>query len=232
MTVRFADMISPFDGSSDFGEWIDKVELVASLQGIADRAKFFPLFLTGGAFAVYKGLEAAVKADYDKVKSALLTAFSSDPFAAYDELTNRRLRHHESVDVYLADLRRLAALVDPKFPDQVLKCAFVSGLPDDLRSKLRAACSLRKMDLVQVVARARSISKSTEVCLVSAAKDGQRNRQVRCFNCQARGHISRNCPEKNGANTTGRRRLCFVCGSADHLAPSCPQKFGSASKNE
>ena len=82
--------------------------MVASLQEEEqDLAKFFPLFLTGGAFNVYQTLKKSTKADYETAKKAMLKAFSNDSYGAYDELMSRRLRHHESVDVYIADLQRL-----------------------------------------------------------------------------------------------------------------------------
>ena len=34
MAMRVSGMISPFDESSDLGEWMEKMELVASLQGV------------------------------------------------------------------------------------------------------------------------------------------------------------------------------------------------------
>ena len=196
MSFKYSDVIAPFDGLSDFGEWIAKVEMVASLQGVKKLEKFFPLFLTGGAFAVYQGLFPTTKDNYDAAKSAMLMAFSIDSFGAYSELISRRLGHHESVDVYLSDLRRLTSLIDSNVPDAFLKCAFVNGLPEELRSQLKAACSLKKMSLADIVERTRLLSKSAESCMLAASRgaesDHPSSRRIRCYNCQAIGHISRN----------------------------------------
>ena len=237
MAFKYSDVIAPFDGLSDFGEWIAKVEMVASLQGVKKLEKFFPLFLTGGAFAVYQGLYPTTKDSYDAAKSAMLMAFSTDCFGAYSELISRRLGYHESVDVYLSDLRRLSSLIDSDMPDAFLKCAFVNGLPDELKSQLKAACALKKMSLADIVERTRLLSKSAESCMLAstrvAGNDHPTNRQIRCYNCQAVGHISRNCPQKRPEHAQrNRSRRCYVCGDLDHLAPSCPQKFSAVSKNE
>ena len=112
ISIKSADVIQQFSGKSDFGEWIRKVEQVAKLQKITELEIFVPLFLSGGAFAVYENLDELVKKDYKKLRGALLKAFSSDQLRAYGEFAIRCLRPEETVYVYVADLRRLAMLVD------------------------------------------------------------------------------------------------------------------------
>ena len=97
-------------GSGDFLEWVEKLELVAQLQKVKKLTSFVPLFLSGPAFAVYKQLPRDSKDDYDLLKAGLVAAFSASPFEAYEELKGRVLKGSESVDVYLADLRRLIEL--------------------------------------------------------------------------------------------------------------------------
>jgi hypothetical protein len=61
MSIKYTDLIKQFNGSEDFFEWIKKLELVAKLQNIKGLDKFLPLFLSGGAFSVYEGLDEKVK---------------------------------------------------------------------------------------------------------------------------------------------------------------------------
>ncbi|KAF0314609.1 Intracisternal A-particle Pol-related polyprotein [Amphibalanus amphitrite] len=104
-------LIPDFDGgNASVEEWLDKTELVCQLRGVSDIQTVVPLRLTGGAFSVYQQLKPEEKLQYSAVKAALLRAFAVDKFQAYEEFTARRLRVGESVDVYLADLRRLASL--------------------------------------------------------------------------------------------------------------------------
>ena len=71
-SIKLADVIQQYDGSTDFAEWLQKVEYVANLQGVKDLAKFVPLFLIGGAFAVYQSINADERGNYSKVKAVLL----------------------------------------------------------------------------------------------------------------------------------------------------------------
>ena len=86
----------------------------AHLRGAeSDRASgtVLPMRLSGGAFAVYQQLGEKEKKEYKAIKKPLLDAFAVDRFQVYNEFISRKLRPGESVDVYLADLRRLADIV-------------------------------------------------------------------------------------------------------------------------
>jgi hypothetical protein len=113
LSVKCGDLISQFKGteSGDFLEWITKVELVAKIQKIESLHDFVPLFLSGGALAVYLGLSEEVHKDYQLLKRALTASFSVNSFTAYEMFAHRHLQENESIDVYVADLKRLAYLV-------------------------------------------------------------------------------------------------------------------------
>ena len=134
--LKLSDLIPLFSGDSDFNEWIRKVELIADLQKVRDWEKFVPLFLSGGAFSVYESLSDADKTDYDRLKAAMSRAFSPNCFRAFEQFVARRCKVGEPVDVFLADLRRLAALVKPDPDDAWIRCAFVRGLPEPIRHQL------------------------------------------------------------------------------------------------
>ena len=103
-------LIPEFSGDStqNVVEWLEKAELVCKLRGVAHLESVLPLRLTGGAFAVYQQLPDADKQDIGKITKALRTAFAVDSFTAYEQFVGRRLQHGETVDMFLAELRRLA----------------------------------------------------------------------------------------------------------------------------
>ena len=146
------------DGSVNVIEWLEKAELVCALRGITRLEAVLPLRLTGGAFAVYQQLTAEDKADSGKIKFALKTAFAVDAFTAYELFVARRLQPGETVDVYLAELRRLAVPFGG-LPEKALVSAFVAGLPDGAKQLLRAGSRMDDLPLTHILARARAILK-------------------------------------------------------------------------
>ena len=104
-----------------------KGRLVAELQEVKDWERLVPLFLAGGAFSVYESLSEVEKTDYAQLKTAMSRAFSPNCFNAFDQFVTRRCEDGEPVDIYLADLRRLAELVEPNSDDAWIRCAFVRG---------------------------------------------------------------------------------------------------------
>lgn len=200
INVKFGDIIRQYDGQGDFSEWLRKLELVADLQGVTTVEKFLPLFLCGGAFSVFESFDEDVRKDYAKLKTALTNAFSLNPCTAYEAFVSRRYVTGESVDVYLSELRRLGRLVSSTTTDSWIKCAFIAGLPENVKSQLKAACSLETMSLALVVERARSLTNAQETC--GAVGLGKEKRPIICFNCRQPGHLSSNCTEKRHQGRT------------------------------
>lgn len=228
-TPRFADVITQFDGSSDFAEWVKKLELVAKLQKVNELENFLPLYLVGKAFAVYDSLSDNDKSDYKRLKACLLKAFSLDSFSAFEGLLSRRLQVGESVDVYLADLRRLVGLIGDQ--QELLKTAFVCGLPTEMKVQLKAATALGSMKMEEVAERARTISfedRSGAISAVASRSGPRRNpspaKRINCYRCGDPSHIARSCPTRKAS-----RGCCFLCGEEGHFVAQCPKK---EAKNE
>ena len=104
-----ARLIPEFDGTEDVVSWLARAEMLCQLRGVAAET-VIPLRLAGGAFHVWSQLPAASRCSLTAVRDALQAAFALDEYAAYEAFAARRLMPGESADVFLADLRRLAAL--------------------------------------------------------------------------------------------------------------------------
>jgi hypothetical protein len=227
VSLKCSDLIKQLNGDGDFSVWIAKLELVAKLQKVDNLENFLPLFLFGGAFAVYKSLSETVRGDYGKLKEALMRAFTVNQFRAYEEFMGRTLRIGEAVDVYLSDLQRLADLVSKTHDEEWIKCALVNGLPVDVKTQLTAACTLENMSLQEITQRARALINSGDAVsgLSSLAIKHlpAKPRVIKCFFCQEEGHFSSRCPRK-GASTNSRTLRCYNCDEIGHMASACPKK--------
>ena len=137
---------------------------------------FIPLRLTGGAFAVYQQLPDADKRDSGKITKALQTAFAVDSFTAYEQFVGRRLHPGETVDVFLAELRRLAVPFG-RLCDNMLSCAFVAGLPDTVkRADARSGLLCFQCNQPNHLAR--------DCLLRRKSRGDDRRAWTRCWTCQ------------------------------------------------
>uniref|UniRef100_A0A5S6QJ61 RNA-directed DNA polymerase n=1 Tax=Trichuris muris TaxID=70415 RepID=A0A5S6QJ61_TRIMR len=233
-------LIPQFDGShgQSVVEWLQTVELICKLRKVEDVASVIPLRLTGGALAVYLQLSDKERESVEKLKASLLAAFAVDPFIAYEEFKERNLRANELPDVFLADLRRLASLFGG-LPEKAVACAFVSGLPDNVRQLLRAGARMEDLSLNQILTRARAIitddrpSRTTDACLTAGNSEAKQQTGIsamRCYACGELNHFARDCLAQRRAPAAGqrnvgqspRRKRRREVGISASLLPHCP----------
>ena len=194
------------DATQNVVEWMEKAELVCNLRGKAQLESAIPLRLTGGAFAVYHQLPDADKRDSGKITKALRTAFAVDSFTAYEQFVGRRLQPGETVNVCLAELRRLAVPFGG-LSDKMLACAFVAGLPDTVKQLLRAGSRMDKLPLAHILTRARAVltdevgvAAAVSAMTVGAGASVKRvyaTSGLLCFQCNQPNHLARDSTEES-----------------------------------
>ena len=118
--MKIYDVIKPYDGKGDIVAWMRRLKQMARLYKVEkDMLVLIPSFLEERAYAVYEQLPESVKEKVEDLEQSLYEAFSVRRYGAFEKLRRRELRGDESVDVFLADIRRLAALAfrkhDTKF---------------------------------------------------------------------------------------------------------------------
>jgi hypothetical protein len=220
-TIRISDVVEPFSGECDIVQWLERLTMVAKRLKETTLVDVMPLYLVGPAYAVFSELPESSKADAECIAAALKEAFGLNPFLAYEQLTTRKWRRGEAVDVYMAELRRLAKLADVE-GDMVLRRQFIVGLPPAVSRELRATAQVNKTSLSAILDRARALmaeSSMTETIGAFAATklvhrrsdDGGRSDAMdtrRCYRC-GKAHLIRNCPEVQG-NSSGRAAALAV----------------------
>jgi len=149
MSIKLTDVVQRFNGDGDIVVWLDRLELVYSLQRTSDdqsdMARIIPLFLEGSAYDVYSQLSADERGNAGRLKIALKSAFGLSPSLAYAKFKTRILMDGESPDAFLAELRRLGRTIcsveGSTIVDEFVICQFVDGFPEPTRSQLRALTS-------------------------------------------------------------------------------------------
>jgi hypothetical protein len=227
------NVVTPFDGSGDVNAWMKKVRLVGKLKKIKDLAEFVPLYLEGQAFAIYDELDSSEKEDVLKIEAALRSAFEIDRYTAYERLQQRRWVPGEPADIFLSDLRRLAKLACVT-DEEVIRGAFITGLPSDVSRQLRPSQKTATCKMSALCEQARILlQQKVSYEIAAAARDAPRRRyeqrvarqagregpvaKLRCFVCEG-NHLARMCPKR-----ADRRQItCWRCGEPGHVAAACP----------
>lgn len=202
------------------------MELVAKLTKVDNLAQFIPLFLEGGALAVYLEMSAVDQAQSEAIQTKLKEAFSDSAFVAYSKLVNKKWTG-ESVDVFSNELRRLAGLsgLVGTSLEQVVKLSFVNGFPDSVSTEMQKIDGIATMSMSELLVKARILivktpSVGTAASVVVNKFSGSDNKREytfkgKCFNCDG-PHMVRSCPEKKTIK-------CYNCREEGHISTHCPK---------
>lgn len=216
-SIKLSDVVPSFCGDGDISLWLEKLELVAKLKKIEDLAVFVPLFLNGAAFDVYQQLTADEKADFEAVKTCLVSTFGLSSFKAYSQFKERHLAPGEAPDVFLSDLRRLAGAFGYKGAGAtaILCCQFVDGLPEPCRGYIKAVHGAEIADVNELLKRAKGYLMEDRGGY--SGFSGVRSREARpqasrCNGCFRRGHVQKDCNVE-----------CHKCRKRGHIKANCTE---------
>ena len=238
-------LVPDFNGDGSVSEWLDKLSAVCGLNRITDEEDgvyIMALRLTGRAYRLYQQMPEAAKRRKGEIERVLLAAYEVNSAVAYEQLMTTRLEEGDSVDDYLATLKKLASLIGD-FGEKAILCAFMAGLPTHVRDVVRSGVNVNGMSLAETVERARAEVKDagrSSKCVAMTTKGAERKqpwrrdvrpagrdqaegrptserpagerRPIRCYLCDAPGHVKSWCPSVE----------CFRCGRKGHMSPACP----------
>ena len=215
-------------------EWLEDLELTCELCEISKIERVLPLRLKGAAWETYRQLSKEQRDDVEEIKRALIKAYGTDSFVAFEQFTTRHLRPEETADEFLTDLQRLAQ-VGEMLPECRIKSAFVNRRPSDVKGLLRSSTRLETLTLREVLERARAVLVDTrDEHLAAEPRPEQtshtpnilksRQSDVTCFRCGGQNHLARDCMQRSSVrHWKERSRIrCHLWNKTGHLMKNCP----------
>ena len=86
-------------------EWLEDLELTCELCEITKVERVLPLRLKCAARETYWQLSKEQRDDVEEIKCALIKAYGTDLFMAFEQFTTCRLHPEETADEFLMDLQ-------------------------------------------------------------------------------------------------------------------------------
>ena len=214
----------------------------------------FPIFLDGDAFLIYNGMMSADRKMESDVVARITKSFSMTESFAYQAFIARRLKCDESVDAFVANLKRLCELSGHKVvddEDSVVIQQLLAGLPPDYNRQVRLSLVGKRTTISDCVGIVRALrtsdldSASWKFAAAATSDSSTRNhvtgtsssnvhssKSVLCFRCGETSHMWRHFPKtKSGGGSHSAknhfesgRLTCFFCDGQGHRKVDCPER--------
>ncbi len=222
------------EGGEKFQDWIEQLEMVASICHWDNRTKLVNLTtrLKGQAYAFYRSCTTQQRGDYVTLVAALTKRFTPVRLKAVQSslFHERKQKPHESVDAYAQDLRRLFYSAYPRAQQgsqesddmgcSVLAYQFVAGLQPEIRVKLAGV----EGHFDQLLSKARFEEAKRRELIDHTPKASPRKPPFLPRNDP--GEKTRVSTPDEQARKAGLR--CFHCRGTGHFARNCPQRGRAA----
>ena len=181
-------------------------------------------------------------------------SFRMTDSSAYQAFIARRLKCDESVDAFVANLKRLCELSGHKVvdnEDSVVIQQLLAGLPPDYNRQVRLSLVGKRTTISDCVGIVRAVrtsdldSASLNVAAAATSDSSTRNhvtgtsssnvhssKSVLCFRCGETGHIRRHClkAKSGGGSHSAKnhfesgRLTSFFCDGEGHRKVDCPER--------
>lgn len=231
MTARFAisfrdveESIRNFDGTNSIPVevWVEEFDNQAELMRWSDFQRF--LFAKKALKGIAKLFVASERAlnSWSALKAALLSEFKSNVTSKqiHEALAQSKRGKNECVFEFFYRLKDISArghIDDDAFIQYV-----IDGIDTKATNKtiLYGAKNMsefkEKLKMYKIIAEKEKCSNETPVrAQVNTKKEAK---ELTCFNCGDKGHVSKNCDNKE------KGRKCFGCNSYGHIAKNCNSK--------
>ncbi|XP_017484587.1 PREDICTED: uncharacterized protein LOC108373235, partial [Rhagoletis zephyria] len=231
MAARFAisfrdieESIRNFDGTNSIAVevWIEEFENQAELMRWSDFQRF--LFAKKALKGIAKLFVASERGlnSWSVLKAALLSEFKSNVTSKqiHETLAQSKRGKNECVFEFFYRLKDISArghIDDDAFVQYV-----IDGIDTKTTNKtiLYGSKDMRefkeKLKMYKIMTEKEKCSAETPVRVQANAK--REAKELMCFNCGDKGHVSKNCDNKE------KGRKCFGCNSYGHIAKNCSTK--------
>ena len=152
-------------------------------------------------------------------------SFGQNKFSAYEAFRNCSWSPGETVDSFMSELRRLANLAGIE-SDELIRCAFICGLPPDVSAQLRASARIEELELHTILETARVLmDERIQGAFVSVYKPNSQfstKRGQMLMDERNQGALvpAQESNSQSSSERRGQRISCFKCGG-NHSARFC-----------
>ena len=235
----FIGKIEQFDeNKSNWESYQERIDVLFTVNNIEEEAKKVPLLLSWLGAEAYTTLRNLLAPDkpatqtYKKLTDTLTAHYAPKPLVIAERFRfyNRDQSETESVNVYVAELRRLASTCDfNAFLGEALRDRFVCGLHannEHIQKRLLTEADLTLKKAVETaVAMEMAAKDATELQHKNGASVNKIGKHFsgKCYRCGRKGHNKNDCRFKEA--------LCHNCNRKGHIKAVCKSgpKSSSAS---